>query len=1419
MFLRLHGSLLLVLALLVVAPSLVEAQTTDVLTGRVSRSDGSILEGARIEVISVELETTRSALTDRNGRYMMIFPDGGGLYIVRVSYIGMADQMMTVMRQGDEELILTDFTLQTQAITLDGIGVEVAGGTVGQGDTGEQSTVLTQDLLNRLPLPDLDPSTVAMLAAGVIGTEMDSISGRMGFSVGGMSDLLNQVTLDGIVIGEDGLDVPEEGVRQMQVTTGTFDVSRGGFAGGQVAMTSARGSNRAGGSLSYRLDDDALQMSSSATASAFTRQNFGGSWGGPIIQNKLFYNGSFQLQRNVNHRFALTADDPLSAQRSGVQLDSISRFLEILDSGYGFPTMGKTGPYNQMSGDIRLSGRIDWNAVQNPDQSHSISLRVNTNFADQDSTRISGLDLSERGGETERNTRMAAITVNSRLFSKWTHTLNTSYSRNWNDAIPYTEMPEGRVRVTSEWEDGTRDSRTLTFGGNRNMPTEARSRNFQLSNELSFIQPIRNQVHRLKFGASYEHSYSESRSTDNLFGSFSYASLQDFADNRPDRYERSLQERESETGRVNAGIFFGDTWRISQPLEVTLGLRWDYSALQQVPDYNPAVEQAFGLRTDVKPAAAGISPRIGFSYRMGQAQSRGMARSLTGGIGLFAGRAPTNVFNQAYRQTGLPNAEQRLVCIGGAVPVPDWDLYMLDPLGVPTTCADGGPGTQPSFSNRAPNVTVLNPSQSLPSSMRVDLGYRTMVMERLPVNFRYNYSYGLGLWGYRDINLDDSKVFTLSNEDRPFFGDPNAIVRRTGAVSLATSRLDSDFANVYEVTTDLKSTAHQLSTQVTGGLNEKTTLMMNYTLGFASDQGSAGGGIGRFGGGGGSLIPPTAANPNDREWAVSSTDRRHTLNLTLNRTITPEIEISFMGRLSSGTPFTPIVNRDINGDGMRNDRAFVFDPNSAPTPELAAGMETLLGVAPSSIRSCLESQLGSVADRNSCRNGWTQSLNMRANFRPNLPQLERRMTVSLDASNVLTGLDQIFNGRENMKGWGDGARADETLLYVRGFDVNTNNFIYEVNEGFGQARRGNNALRNPFAVRISGRVALGGNPARNNRPFGGGIGMAGGMGGRAGMMGGAMGGGRAGGGAMGGLVQAILRGGEINTDSILNVALTNPVRAALGMSEELALTEAQTGTLTTIAGELDEKLAERRAALEPVITELAGTAGTAMAAVRGGAAGGGAGPGAAAGGAGGAGGMQNFQRIQGELQPQFDGVREDTQEALARTRETLSEEQWEKLPPEVRNPPSAAQRAAGGGFNAVGTLDRMLANPLPVLLELKEDLDLTAEQTEAVQAISTDLNEKLNKRRQELGQRFDNVPAAQQARIFQEIQPEIEKGREEIRQALARVQQVLTPAQWDVVPAQVRNPFAAQGQGPGQGGQQQGGQQRGWGGGDAGGEL
>jgi hypothetical protein len=1388
------------------------AQQSDVLTGRVTAEDGRPLAGVRVEAISAETEITRSGLTDNNGRYLILFPDGGGRYLLRFTFIGMANVVQPLVREAEEELLVLDVRMTPQAVALDAITAAARRPPPGDARAGEQSVTLSQDMLNRLPLADMDPNTLAQLAAGVISTGIDSITGLAGFSVAGMSELLNQVTLDGTILGQGGVGVPEEGLRQTSITTSTFDASRGGFAGGAVSMSSARGTNRTGGAFSYRFDSDGLQSTAAATTNAFSSQQFGGTFGGALITNRLFYNGSLQFSRNTQHRFALSAADPLAALRSGVAVDSIARFLDILSTQHGFSMFNQTGPYNQQSDDIRLQGRMDWNLVQQPTRSQTLSVRVNGSVVSQDSTRISQLDLLQRGGDTERNNVLAAATLTSRFRTTWTNTFNLAFSEGWSEAVPFVEMPEGRVRVTSDFDDGTRQTSQLAFGGNRGMPSEGRTRDAQLSNDLSTLRVISNQLHRLKLGGSLQFTRDVSRSTDNLFGTFTYASLQDFLDNRPDRYERALTDRDSRTGALMTGIYIGDTWRVSNPLELTLGLRWDRTALDRTPVHNPRIEQLFGLRTDVAPVASTFSPRLGFNYRLNQQGQ--LPRALSGGIGLFAGRAPTGIFSTAVRQTGLPEADQRLTCIGDAVPMPDWRRYMQDPFAVPASCADGSTGQN---STRAPNVTIIAAQQAAPSSLRAELGYRTQLPLRLSGNFRYTYSRGLGLWGYRDLNIDEATSFTLAGENRPFFGTPDAVIARTGATSLASSRLHGEFGNVYEVVTDRQSEAHQFTASVNGLLPLRSMFNANYTLSFARDQGSSGmGGMGMGGGmvgglGGGGIgggvgfSIPVAGSPNDVEWAPSSSDRRHTLNLMLAYPATSWLELSGMTRISSGAPFTPMVNRDINGDGLRNDRAFLFDPASPQTaPEVASAMTRLLGTAPVRVRECLGAQLGSIADRNSCRDRWTQSLDMRASFRPNLPSVQRRLTINADFRNVLTGLDQLVHGRADMRGWGEGQRPDANLLEVRAFDPVQNRFVYEVNEGFGQSRRGPGAFRNAFSVTLSGRMAVGGNPAMTNRgfgqtPFGGFAGLEGMMdmgGGRvmAGAGGGGMGamhGGMAmggGGGAHGGGTM-IIRGaegtivvggggtmGEVlqlfgdsnpGADTILARIFRNPLPEILAGREALGLTDQQVRSLQLVGDSLEARQARRRSQVEPIIRRISDDVGI-----------------------GGRVGMPSLgpvrEPVQLELLPNLQGARRELAEAVREVQTILTPEQWANLEGGVRQLEQADRPQS---FNAVAVLDRLLANPLPVLLELGESLQLTEEQTARVREISTRLDETLNRRRDEIGRRFDNLPADQVVFMFQQVQPDIERGRNDVRSALRDVERVLTRAQWNALPARIRDPY------------------------------
>ncbi|HEX8432432.1 MAG TPA: carboxypeptidase-like regulatory domain-containing protein, partial [Longimicrobium sp.] len=164
--------LFLCLVLLAAVPAGLRAQvgvTTDVLTGRVTRPGGAPVAGARVEAVSAESGVTRSTVTRADGRYTLTFPDGGGRYQLRVTGLGLAPSTSVAAREADEEVLVTNFTLGEQAITLEGIEAR-ANRTPppGQAAAGGTERSLSGETASRLPLEDNDPARLAALSPGVV---------------------------------------------------------------------------------------------------------------------------------------------------------------------------------------------------------------------------------------------------------------------------------------------------------------------------------------------------------------------------------------------------------------------------------------------------------------------------------------------------------------------------------------------------------------------------------------------------------------------------------------------------------------------------------------------------------------------------------------------------------------------------------------------------------------------------------------------------------------------------------------------------------------------------------------------------------------------------------------------------------------------------------------------------------------------------------------------------------------------------------------------------------------------------------------------------------------------------------------------------------------------------------------------------
>ena len=1243
-------------------PSRAAAQigaTTDIVTGVVRRAEGNLpLEAAQIEVLSLESNITRRARTNAQGKYTVLFPDGGGQYRVTARALGLAPRQKMITRNADEDRLVVDFVLTTNPTVLSTVTVQARQNVPRDNDRpspGASERAINTDQAARLPIDAGDLTQLALLSPGLVsigGT--DSSAGA--FSVAGLSPDANNITLDGMSFGSATL--PQEAVRTSRVQTSNFDISRGQFSGGLISSTSRGGSNNMQGNFTYSLRDRDLAVEGEdpgPAAQGFTQNQFSSGFGGPIVKDKLFVFGALQLRRRNDVVSSLANSDALTLERFGVSADSVSRFTQLL-------TSAGVRPFSVLADDRlsdNYSGLVRFDYLT--EGGHSITLRGDWRISDQDPTRIGPLALPQTGGNNSSWGAGVMATVTSNFAGRFLNEFKLYASRDRNAGTPFIEIPAGRVQVQSQFADGQSGIATLTFGGNTGLPQAGKNTGVELTNEVSWVSG----GHRFKLGGLASSTAFTQDVTTNRWGTYAFNTLADFEAGQPASFTRTLQPRLREGQGTNINLYLGDTWRVNRAVQLTYGLRGEGSVFGKTPQYNPDIDAKFGFKTSEIPTDIRVSPRIGFTWTpglpaqggpggpggqggdgggRGGAQGRGGQGGGGGGGGGFGGFAPprftirggigefrsapsTSLVASAAGATGLPNNESQLICIGSIVPMPDWTRFTTDESSIPTSCLGGGNQFVPTA---RPNVTVFGDDFSASRAWRGSLGVTRRFLTRYNVNVDVAYARGVAQTGYLDANLRETPRFALAGEgSRPVFVPLETIFPATGATTVLASRNDESYGQVLVTRSDLASDSRQATVSLGGFLSRGANFNLSYTFARALDQGSGGGGggFGGFGGGGGgggggSLgAATTGGNPNVREWSRSSFERKHVVVATVNYPFSLGLELTAFGRLTSGSPFTPMINADVNGDGSRNDRAFLFDPATATDPTVAAGMQRLLSTVPASVKECLTDQLGAIAARNSCIGTWQPSLDMQLNWRPNLLGLNRRLAVSFLTVNFLGGLDQLMHGSGNLRGWGQFRGQDNTLYYVRGFDASTKSYVYEVNERFGATRNGANGITVPFQLGIQARYTLGPDRMRemiNGMIRGGGGGGAGGRG--FGQFGAGAGdsAGRAAGGA-GGF-------GGMNF---------NAASGVIQLKDSLALTAEQLARLQPIA----ESVAQRNSALGAEVQKMIRDAGA----------------------------NPDMGAIMGRMQPRLQQMQKDNETTMKEIEAVLTPEQWAKVPARLKN--------------------------------------------------------------------------------------------------------------------------------------------------------
>ena len=291
-------------------PALGQGETTSAIVGSVSDPAGTPMAGATVTVTNAGNGLKRSVKTDDSGRFS--FPQlMPGMYGVRMEADRFETQQNNAVSAGLGQKQTVDFRLNI-ASAIQSILVQESA-TLVNPENPNTSTTLNARAIEDLPNPGGDMTYPLQFAAGALintaGSGNDFVGGTNGYGnveFNGLPSLSNGYIVDGLETNDPltnlnsglstNLVLGLNSIAEVTVNTLSYAVDQGRYGAAQVNYVTKSGTNRFHGNL-YELWNgskfNAADFFTNATAGNHkprsTVNHFGGSLGGPILHNKLFF--------------------------------------------------------------------------------------------------------------------------------------------------------------------------------------------------------------------------------------------------------------------------------------------------------------------------------------------------------------------------------------------------------------------------------------------------------------------------------------------------------------------------------------------------------------------------------------------------------------------------------------------------------------------------------------------------------------------------------------------------------------------------------------------------------------------------------------------------------------------------------------------------------------------------------------------------------------------------------------------------------------------------------------------------------------------------------------------------------------------------------------------------------------------------